>query len=251
MKKLASCLIGGLMLASPAYSCDKVTLNGDASLRQNIISYAQINYEVALFGKALDDLAKRVESEDPDYDTYIPEKFFDKDMHVNFIVNKRSKTIRMYDKDSLLLETKVALGGSCKDYSTGTVKNFGTPKGTFYIKRIVYEPWWYPPKWAKEKHAEKPGRKNPYGLWMAELCRTDDPINYDFSIPGDSQVRIHATNKPKSIGTYASHGCIRLHPDVADELFPALLRYTPHKDPKKNSRGLVYPLDKTIKIVIE
>jgi murein L,D-transpeptidase YcbB/YkuD len=85
---------------------------------------------------------------------------------------------------------------------------------------------------------------------MSELSKKNEKGDYAFSVPGDSGIRLHSTNNPKSIGTYSSHGCIRLSPPVAEELFPTLLKYIPHKEPKKNERGIIYPLDRIIPVTI-
>lgn len=142
---------------------------------------------------------------------------------------------------SKLFETNVALG----------TKKKPTPSGTFYLRRIVENPFWYPPSWSKQKKPSKPGKNNPYGVWMSELSKINAPGDYDFSVSGDTQIRLHSTNAPESIGTYSSHGCIRLHPNVAEELFPYLLEHISHLPPKKNSRGTIYPLKKTIPITIK
>lgn len=184
----------------------------------------------------------------------VPDNFLVKEMDFYGEVNKKELKFRLYQrfngKNMLLLEASVALGGISKDYSTGVYRFFGTPSGEFYLERIVEEPWWYPPGWAKEKSPQKPGIKNAYGLWMAEFYKKDSSADYAFSYPHDAGFRIHSTNKPKSIGTYSSHGCIRLHPDVAAEMFPAIIHYTKHKEPQKNGRGTIYPLEKSIKIKI-
>ena len=77
---------------------------------------------------------------------------------------------------------------------------------------------------------------------MSELSRDALPGNHGFGVQGDTHIRIHSTNNPRSIGRYASHGCIRLDPNVANELFPALLHYLPHDPGQKNGRGIVHPL---------
>jgi L,D-transpeptidase ErfK/SrfK len=42
-------------------------------------------------------------------------------------------------------------------------------------------------------------------------------------------VGIHATNRPWSVGYYASHGCIRMLPDEIEKLFPQIAVRTPVK----------------------
>lgn len=164
------------------------------------------------------------------------------DFHIQ--VDKKNLRLKLFqkrrDEEVFLLETSVALGR----------KGWGTPAGNFYLRRIINLPIWYPPVWANTKKIQKPGKNNPYGLWMSELSKRDEKGTHDFSISGDSLIRIHSTDEPLSIGKYLSHGCIRLPPEFAEELFPAFLHYLPHKEPKKNARGIIYPLEKTIPVII-
>ena len=191
----------------------------------------------------------------PDFecDIEIPENFIASAMDLRMLINKKELTLYVYQQtesqEILLLQTLVALGGRGRDYSTGQVRSFPTPSGQFYLKRINERPWWYPPKWAREKKPKAPGPNNPYGLWMGELCRTNELCGYEFSPPGDAGIRVHLTNKPKSIGQYESHGCIRIPPGL-EELFRAILHYTPHREPKTNGRGTIYPFDKVIPVQI-
>ncbi|PIN90271.1 hypothetical protein COU57_03905 [Candidatus Pacearchaeota archaeon CG10_big_fil_rev_8_21_14_0_10_32_14] len=175
----------------------------------------------------------------------IPQNFIDDEMDLSIEVYKSKipflRVFQTYKSNQiLLLEDEVALGR----------KGRSTPSGEFYLRRIIENPWWYPPSWADTNKPSRPGKNNPYGLWMSELSRENAQGDHDFSVSRDSNIRIHSTNSPDSIGKYASHGCIRLHPNTAAELFPAFLYYTPHQDPKKNSRGKIYPLEKTIKLSI-
>jgi len=180
------------------------------------------------------------------YSIEIPKFFHKENLDFYFIASKKDLTLKMYSKseDKLMLETKIAVGRGING------DRFDTPKGTFYLKRVIQNPWYYPPKWAEKIIPEKPGPYNSYGLWMGELCKDSTIANYEFSPNTDTGFRIHSTNNPKSIGSKTSHGCIRIHPNAALEIFNALLDYTPHKIAKKNSRGTISPLDKPIKITI-
>ena len=165
----------------------------------------------------------------------------------NFYMNidKKSLRLRIFQKRNeegiLLLESPVALGR----------KGWETPLGNFYLRRIINLPVWYPPAWAKTNKVPKPGKNNPYGLWMSELSTQNEKGTHDFSVSGDSMIRVHSTDEPSSIGKYVSHGCIRLPPKFAEELFPALLHYISHGEPRKNARGIIYPLEKAILLSIE
>jgi hypothetical protein len=239
------------------------TVESRTSLRGSIQQFALKEWNVQLFGKYLNSLADDASnaqgectgsSDLENMVCTIPENFLVDEMHLYGLVNKKDLMFSLYQSyhgdQLLLLTTPIAIGGRTKDHSTEKLRDFSTPSGTFYIKRIVREPWWFPPKWAEEKRPVKPGKNNPYGLWMAELAVNDTPADYRFSVPGDSSTRLHSTNKPKSIGTRSSHGCIRIHPTVAEELFPALLHYTNHKEPITNSRGTIYPLTRAIRVEI-
>jgi hypothetical protein len=75
-----------------------------------------------------------------------------------------------------------------------------TPVGVFQVASQVKNPTWYGPQ-----GPVAPGPKNPVGTrWIG------------LSIPGYG---IHGTNAPKSIGSAASKGCIRMHADDVEELF--------------------------------
>jgi lipoprotein-anchoring transpeptidase ErfK/SrfK len=74
-----------------------------------------------------------------------------------------------------------------------------TPKGSFRMKHIVWNPRWVPPdeKWAAGKTAKGPGEKgNPMGK-----------VKIFFNEP---DYYIHGTLATSELGTAASHGCIRM-----------------------------------------
>lgn len=224
-----------------------------------------------LFGKELDVLEEKassqaeecfVEKEDGKEKTCeiyfeVPENFLVKEMNLSFEVNKKEKKIQLFqeykNEKILLLEEKLELGGMAMDYSYGKLKNFPTPSGRYFINRIVENPTWYPPKkWAKNKRPVKAGKDNPLGQWIAELFKKNTPGDYNFPSENDSYIRIHSSkNLDNLFGTQNSHGCIRLKRDVVNELFPAILHYTPHKEPQTNPRGKIYPLEKVIEVDVE
>lgn len=81
---------------------------------------------------------------------------------------------------------------------------YPTPIGNYYVVNKESDPTWTPPPdsaWAKGLGPIPPGPGNPLGTrWIG----TSAPA-----------VGIHGTNAPSSIGTAASHGCIRMRiPDV-------------------------------------
>ena len=75
-----------------------------------------------------------------------------------------------------------------------------SPVGEFQVATRVKNPTWYGPR-----GPVAPGPANPVGTrWIG------------LSLKGYG---IHGTNAPKSIGTAASKGCIRMHRDDVEELF--------------------------------
>lgn len=96
----------------------------------------------------------------------------------------------------LYKHTKVAKKYRC---AIGT-RSYPTPTGTFKIVQKRYRPTWVNPApngWGSNMpRSIAPGTRNPLGLRALNL--------------NVSGIRIHGTNKISSIGTAASHGCIRL-----------------------------------------
>ncbi|HQR50510.1 MAG TPA: L,D-transpeptidase family protein [Methylophilaceae bacterium] len=89
-----------------------------------------------------------------------------------------------------------------------------TPKGKFVIlTREKDKTWLVPPSIQQEMLLEgkevlervPPGPDNPLGRYWLGL-----------SLPG---IGIHGTLAPQSIYRFASHGCIRLHPDDVEQLY--------------------------------
>lgn len=103
-------------------------------------------------------------------------------------------------------------------------RTWPTPTGNYEIRNKARNPTWIVPASIQEEMAEAgkevlervpPGPDNPLGaFWLGT------------SAPG---VGLHATNRPWSIGTSASHGCIRMLPDEIAELFPQVEVGTPLK----------------------
>ena len=85
--------------------------------------------------------------------------------------------------------------------------SYPTPRGTYEIIDKQVDPAWYPPDspWAAGLGPIPPGPGNPLGTrWIG----TSAPA-----------IGIHGTYAASSIGTAASHGCVRMHIDDVEELF--------------------------------
>lgn len=98
-------------------------------------------------------------------------------------------TLRLvvYDGDKVLHRYPVAVGES----------GFPTPTGQFQVSSAEWNPWWRPParEWAKDDKITPPGPDNPMG--RVKLFFTN--LYY-----------LHGTPDEKSIGSAASHGCVRM-----------------------------------------
>lgn len=229
-----------------------LVLDKSNNIRQKIKEGADKESGCFLFGNYLDELEKRakqnIRNGSYNFEFKISDNFFVSEMDFLIEIIKNKFEVNIYQNFNsekvLLMKRKVCLGRNKKG-------RFSTPTGKYFLKRIIENPWWYPPKWADQKDPSKPGKNNPYGLWMSELSRDNSSGNYNWGVKRDSGIRIHSTNNSRSIGRASSHGCIRLHPEVAKELFPAILHYSKHKKPKTNSRGTIYPLQKAIPLVIK
>ncbi len=110
---------------------------------------------------------------------------------------ERHIVISIQDRKLALMEDDTVL--RVFDIAVGTPST-PTPSGEFQIVNQIPNPTWY--------HAGKvvpPGKQNPLGSrWMG------------LSAAGYG---IHGTNAPASIGTAASHGCIRMHNRDVEQLF--------------------------------
>ena len=91
-------------------------------------------------------------------------------------------------------------------FADGSAK-YPTPKGTFRVGKVIWNPAWVPPdsKWAAKKTAKDPGHP-------------DNPMKLVKIFFKEPDYYIHGTDQLESIGSAASHGCLRMEPADAAEL---------------------------------
>lgn len=129
------------------------------------------------------------------------------DSKISKIIWIRQKEFRLYlyNRTEEVNSYKVAVG----------MPQYPTPNGHFHVTYKERNPTWLPTsEWAKDKQGvpQPPGPNNPLGgYWM--------------DIGGG--IGIHATPFPNSLGSQASHGCIRMAESDAGELFNAINIGTP------------------------
>ncbi len=110
-------------------------------------------------------------------------------------INVPERKLYLLDKNKIVKEFPIAVGQA----------KYPTPIQEYTIEQVVWNPWWIPPPsdWAKDAQKTPPGPGNPLG-----------PVKMIMQ----EAIMIHGTNKPGSIGSPASHGCIRMHKNDAEEL---------------------------------
>lgn len=140
------------------------------------------------------------------------------------VLNLPERAIYLYKDSKVVKVYPVAIGA---------IGRWQTPTGNYKIIVKTKNPVWLPPEWAGIDQPVLPGPDNPLGdRWMG------------LSRPGYG---IHATNAPNSIGLATSHGCIRMYPESAHDLFeqievgaPVKIIYEPIKFGFSYSTGKFY-----------
>lgn len=130
------------------------------------------------------------------------------------VVNIPENKLYHFENGKLEKAYKVAVGLPKKKWQT--------PLGHYEIIYKSKAPTWKVPvsiqkemkeKGEKVKKEVPPGPKNPLGKWWMGLTW--------------SGLGIHSTIAPQSIGYSVSHGCIRMRPKSAEELFRQVKEKTP------------------------
>jgi len=89
---------------------------------------------------------------------------------------------------------------------------FHTPRGHLKVLRKIVDPVWRKPDWAYIEAGEPiPAPNSPTREVRGHLGK------YALAL-GDG-ILIHGTDEPRSIGRYASHGCIRLPSDLLKKIW--------------------------------
>ena len=112
------------------------------------------------------------------------------------VVNKTTRVLTLYKDKTALKKYAVAVGNPSSL----------TKSGKFKIINKLIDPDWGGGGFAKPVKGGIP--QNPLGSRWIGINRTDGSYG------------IHGTNSFYSIGTYASHGCIRMQNYCVEELFP-------------------------------
>lgn len=122
------------------------------------------------------------------------------------VVSRARRNLHLYKQGRIVKTYRVAVG----------LPRYPTPSGFFKIINKRVNPTWINPKsdWAKQMPGRiPPGPDNPLGTRAMDL-----------NIGG---IRIHGTRNYASIGTAASHGCIRMTIKDSEALFRIVRLGTP------------------------
>lgn len=111
-------------------------------------------------------------------------------------VNIPALKLVVWDGEERLADYSIAVG----------LPEYPTPTGNYTISHAEWNPWWYPPthrEWARAEKPTPPGPSNPMGRVKLFFM----PLYF-----------IHGTPAGESIGTPASHGCVRMRNEDVVEL---------------------------------
>ena len=122
------------------------------------------------------------------------------------VINKVELRLYYFSKASKTCDPQYAL-----TFPIGLGEDgFETPIGITYVSKKQKNPIWTPPASIK---VEKP--------YLAKIILPgdDNPLGHYAIYLGWPAILIHGTNKPWSVGTYSTHGCIRMYSEDIELLF--------------------------------
>lgn len=126
------------------------------------------------------------------------------------IVNIPAYRLDAYVAESIAFSAPVAVGRA----------DYPTPRGVFSITSVEWNPWWIPPDrpWAKHEQPMPPGPRN----LMGRVKMNFRPLYF-----------LHGSPFAASVGSAASHGCIRMRNADAVALARLVQRFgSPHLSPE-------------------
>jgi lipoprotein-anchoring transpeptidase ErfK/SrfK len=184
-------------VAKPAVDAEFALVDGQLVTRRSVDG-RELKSEIAA-KRILRALDQQVQSVEMPVREIVPE-ITTASLGNSIVVDISDNTLQFYDGMHVVKRFNVA---------TGTPQ-YPTPVGTFEIVNKVENPTWYnpaPDTWGAGLPASiGPGPGNPLGTRAMYL-----------NAPG---IRIHGTWDDSSIGTAASHGCIRMHVQDSEALYP-------------------------------
>jgi len=183
----------------------------DGRMRWRAAVYGRGLYITAARGAMMSALRKEIASGTVQptvrlhYKSYTPE-ITNAELGRAILVDLSQRKLRLYDHSTMLKRYGIAIG----------MPRYPTPRGKFKIIAKAKNPAWYNPgsAWASNMPSYiPPGPTNPLGTRALYL-----------NSPG---IRIHGTHKTWTIGTAASHGCMRVANSNIEKLYPMVPVGTP------------------------
>jgi murein L,D-transpeptidase YcbB/YkuD len=119
-------------------------------------------------------------------------------MGLRLVADLTDKRLKMYEADTLVWQYPIAVGSP----------SYPTPPGNYAIRKLVWNPSWTPPpgsEWAKKYTPKEPG--HPANPMKVVKIFFREPDYY-----------IHGTAEVNSLGSAASHGCLRMDPEHVAEV---------------------------------
>lgn len=129
--------------------------------------------------------------------SYVLRRVHKSDPPPHLRVDLSERTLKVIEGGDVVRTYGVAVGS----------RKHPTPTGSFRTGRIDWNPRWIPPlsEWARKLRPRAPG--DPRNPMQGVKIYFREPAYF-----------IHGTNDPESIGTAASHGCIRMRVKEARSL---------------------------------
>ncbi|MBE9101232.1 L,D-transpeptidase [filamentous cyanobacterium LEGE 07170] len=125
-------------------------------------------------------------------------------MTMRITIDLSDRRLTLYQGDTILHSYPIAVGR----------EGWQTPTGEFEVQQMVQDPAWMNPFTREVIDGGHP--RNPLGsYWIG------------FWTDGTNWVGMHGTPNPETVGTAASHGCIRLYNDDIQALFAQVRMGTP------------------------
>ena len=127
-------------------------------------------------------------------------------------IDVSTNQVYLFADGSLVKKSKAATGSDKVLRQGRKVWWFRTPRGKHTVVRKIKDPVWNKPDWAfVEEGKPIPPADSPLRIEKGTMGK--------YALDLGDRVMIHGTDKPKSIGQRASHGCIRLPNDMLSLLW--------------------------------
>ncbi len=136
-----------------------------------------------------------------DPDRFLPQP--DPAWNVRLVISLSDRQVSVYHRDEYQRSFPIAIGRS----------GWETPTGDFEVMQMIQDPFWENPFTGE---VIPPGADNPLGSrWIG------------FWTDGRNYIGFHGTPNINSVGTAASHGCIRMYDHDVVQLFELVRLGTP------------------------